>query len=52
MSSAVNIHEAKTSFSKLLKQVALGEENILANAGKPVARLVPFSERPAVRPPR
>ena len=37
----VNIHEAKTNFSKLLQRVALGEEVILAKAGVPVAQLVP-----------
>lgn len=36
----VNIHEAKTHLSKLLERVALGEEVIIAKAGKPVARLV------------
>jgi prevent-host-death family protein len=51
MTDAVNIHEAKTSFSKLLKRVALGEEIIIARAGRPVARLVPFNERPEARKP-
>lgn len=37
----VNVHEAKTNFSKLLQRVALGEEIIIAKAGVPVARLVP-----------
>jgi prevent-host-death family protein len=40
----VNIHEAKTHFSKLLARVMRGEEIVIAKAGKPVARLVP--ERP------
>jgi prevent-host-death family protein len=38
----VNIHEAKTHFSKLLQRVAGGEEITIANAGVPVARLVPI----------
>ncbi len=43
----VNIHEAKTHLSKLLARVALGEEVIIAKAGKPVARLVSIApERP------
>lgn len=43
----VNVHEAKTHLSKLLEKVALGEEVIIAKAGKPVARLVAIgSERP------
>ncbi len=37
----VNVHEAKTHFSKLLARVAAGEEIVIARAGKPVARLVP-----------
>ena len=42
--SSVNIHEAKTHLSRLLKRVAAGEEIIIANAGTPVARLVPAVE--------
>jgi len=38
---AVNTHEAKTHFSRLLRRVALGEEITIANRGVPVARLVP-----------
>ena len=37
----VNVHEAKTHLSRLLDQVAAGEEVIIAKAGKPIARLVP-----------
>jgi len=39
-----NIHEAKTHFSKLLERVLNGEEVVIARAGKPVARLLPFVE--------
>lgn len=43
----VNVHEAKTHFSKLLERVALGEEVVIAKAGKPVAKLVAIeSQRP------
>jgi prevent-host-death family protein len=43
----VNIHEAKTHLSRLLERVAIGEEVIIAKAGKPVAKLVPIkSSRP------
>ncbi|MFZ0815945.1 MAG: type II toxin-antitoxin system Phd/YefM family antitoxin [Candidatus Sulfotelmatobacter sp.] len=38
----VNIHEAKTHLSRLLERVAIGEEVIIAKAGKPVAKLVPI----------
>lgn len=44
MSSTVNIHEAKTHFSKLLQRVAAGEEIVIAKAGQPVARLVPLEQ--------
>ncbi len=40
-SMEVNIHEAKTHLSRLLERVAMGEEVIIAKAGKPVAKLVP-----------
>lgn len=38
----VNIHEAKTHLSRLLARVAAGEEVVIAKAGKPLARLVPY----------
>jgi prevent-host-death family protein len=38
----VNVHEAKTSLSKLLAAVARGEEVTIAKAGRPVAKLVPL----------
>lgn len=46
----VNIHEAKTHFSKLLERVAQGEEVIIAKAGVPVARLVAVKKKPKPRP--
>lgn len=39
--TTVNIHEAKTQFSKLIARVQQGEEVVISKAGKPVARLVP-----------
>jgi prevent-host-death family protein len=39
----VNIHAAKTHFSRLVDQAAAGEEITIAKGGKPVARLVPLS---------
>ena len=39
----VNVHEAKTHLSRLLKRVAAGREVIIAKAGRPVARLIPFT---------
>jgi prevent-host-death family protein len=48
MTATVNIHQAKTHFSKLIERVRLGEEIIIAKAGEPVARLIPEA-RPGKR---
>lgn len=40
----VNIHEAKTQFSKLVSRVMCGEEILIAKAGRPVARLIAYEE--------
>ena len=45
----VNIHQAKTQLSRLLERVAAGEEIIIARAGTPVARLVPWSRERSPR---
>jgi prevent-host-death family protein len=51
MATQVNIHEAKTHFSKLVTRVMAGEEVLIAKAGKPVAKLVPIRpEKKAKRP--
>lgn len=42
MRAVVNVHEAKTHFSKLLARVEAGEEVLIGRAGTPVARLVPM----------
>ena len=47
----VNIHQAKTHLSRLLQRVLLGEEILIAKAGKPVARLVPCELPKAERIP-
>jgi len=39
----INIHAAKTHFSKLVEKAAAGEEIVIARAGQPVARLVPIA---------
>ena len=51
MAIEVNIHQAKTHFSKLLRDVQDGHEVIIAKAGKPIARLVPFQQQRARRQP-
>lgn len=47
--SVVNIHEAKTHFSKLVDRAAAGEEVVIAKAGRPVAKLVPLGHTPEPR---
>jgi prevent-host-death family protein len=42
----VNLYEAKTHLSQLVKEAAAGREIIIANAGEPVARLVPLATEP------
>jgi len=47
----VNIHDAKTHLSKLVARARKGEEIVLAKAGKPVAKIVPFEATPQRRVP-
>ncbi|MBP1202484.1 prevent-host-death family protein [Duganella sp. 1411] len=47
----VNIHDAKTHFSKLIEAVTQGEEIVIAKAGKPAAMLVPMQTQKPVRKP-
>jgi len=46
---SVNVHEAKTHFSKLIARVEKGQEIVISRAGHPVARLVPHAV-PAAAP--
>ena len=45
----VNIHEAKTHFSRYVEEAAQGKEIIIAKAGKPLARIVPLVASKAPR---
>ncbi|MGH8338479.1 MAG: type II toxin-antitoxin system Phd/YefM family antitoxin [Gammaproteobacteria bacterium] len=45
------IHEAKTQLSKLIRKALEGEDVIIAKAGKPVVRLVPFRPATPLRKP-
>ena len=47
--TTVNIHEAKTHFSKLVDAAMEGETIIIAKAGKPVAMLTPITKKPPKR---
>lgn len=52
MQSVVNIHEAKTHFSKLIERIQRGEEVVIAKAGVPVARLTAYvAPRSRIGPP-
>jgi prevent-host-death family protein len=51
MTATVNVYEAKTHLSQLIARVEKGEEIILARHGRPIARLVPFTEKVDVRQP-
>ncbi len=44
MTQIVNMHEAKTHFSRIGAKVASGEEVIIAKAGKPYFRCVPLKQ--------
>jgi len=49
--SEINVHQAKTHFSRLLARVQAGEEIVISKAGKPVARLVPWDREQKNRVP-
>ncbi|WP_126446847.1 type II toxin-antitoxin system Phd/YefM family antitoxin [Sulfuricystis multivorans] len=51
MAVMINVHDAKTHFSRLLEQAHAGQEIILAKAGKPYARLVPLAPAQGKRQP-
>lgn len=48
--ATVNLHEAKTTLSRLVERAARGEEIVIAKAGRPLARLVPLARRTSPRP--
>ena len=47
--SVVDVHEAKTHLSRLLAQAEAGEKVVIARNGTPIARLVPYENRPGIR---
>ena len=49
--NTVNVHEAKTRLSELLRRVEGGEEFVIARSGKPVARLLPYEAPDRPRTP-
>ena len=45
MATVVNMHDAKSSLSRLVKRAAAGEEILIANHGKPLAMLTRIPNR-------
>ncbi|MGD0800927.1 MAG: type II toxin-antitoxin system prevent-host-death family antitoxin [Terracidiphilus sp.] len=43
---AYTVHQAKTHFSRLLKEAEAGQEVIVMRGKKPVAKVVPINEPP------
>ena len=51
MAEIVNMHEAKTTLSRLVERARAGEEIIIAKAGEPLVTLVPVKRRAKPRVP-
>lgn len=45
----VNLYDAKTHLSSLVEKVAAGEEVVIAKAGRPLVRMVPYEEGKRLR---
>lgn len=43
------MHEAKTNLSQLIQKAVAGEIVVITNSGKPVARIIPYEEKPKGR---
>jgi prevent-host-death family protein len=46
-----NVHAAKTRLSRLLEEAMAGKDVVIAKAGKPMVRLVPFKVEKKPRRP-
>jgi prevent-host-death family protein len=51
MAEIVNMHEAKTSLSRLVGRARAGGEVVIARKGEPLVRLVPVEKQPKPRVP-
>ncbi|MQA89224.1 MAG: type II toxin-antitoxin system prevent-host-death family antitoxin [Gemmatimonas sp.] len=51
MTKIVNLYQAKTQLSQLVKEASAGEEIIIAKGGKPAARLVALAVSKQPRKP-
>ena len=52
MPKVLNLYDAKTQLSALVDEAAAGAEIVIAKAGRPKAKLVPFREAARRRPGR
>jgi prevent-host-death family protein len=43
----VGMHEAKTQLSRLVEEARRGEDVIVERSGRPVAKIVPYEEKPS-----
>ena len=44
-----NIHAAKTHLSALVEKAALGDAFIIAKAGKPMVKVIPFTQKSLIQ---
>ena len=51
MAEIVNMHEAKSSLSRLVERALAGEEIVIARKGEPLVKLVPVPKEPKRRIP-
>ncbi len=51
MSEIVNMHQAKTSLSRLVERALAGEEIVIARNGEPLVKLVPVPKDQKPRVP-
>ena len=51
MTEIVNMHQAKTSLSRLVERALAGEEVVIARNGEPLVKLVPVEKKREPRVP-
>ena len=51
MAEIVNMHQAKSSLSRLVERALAGEDILIARNGEPLVRLVPVPRTPKPRVP-
>ena len=51
MAETVNMHQAKTSLSRLVERALAGEEIVIARNGEPLVKLVPVAREREPRVP-